>query len=278
MEHQFDPTTEPGARSYPISIEHVTKRYGPVTAVDDVSFRVEKGEILGFLGPNGAGKTTTMRVITGYLPASEGTVRVAGFDVFEDSTEVRRRIGYLPENPPLYDDMGVVPYLRFAAKLRGVRSDRVTERRFRQDERFEEVELAHQTMEFLYADGDFCVFMHPETYEQINLPREILGPYLPYLEPNQSLNVELLDGQPLQVDYPETVELHVESTPEPLHMDDGSVPKDATLSNGMQVQVPQFVKKGDKVLFSKYAGTEIKVEGEELLIMREDDIVGVIEG
>jgi elongation factor P len=133
------------------------------------------------------------------------------------------------------------------AKLRGVRSDRVTERRFRQDERFEEVELEYQTMEFLYEDGDFCVFMHPETYEQVNLPKESLGSFLPYLEPNQSMKVELLDGEPLQVDYPATVELLVESTPEPLHMDDSSVPKDATLSNGMEVQVPQFVKEGDTV-------------------------------
>jgi elongation factor P len=133
------------------------------------------------------------------------------------------------------------------AKLRGLRSDRVTERRFRQDERFEEVELEHQTMEFLYEDGDFCVFMHPETFEQVNLPKESLGPYLPYLEPNQSMKVELLDGEPLQVDYPGTVDLRVESTPDPLHMDDSSVPKDATLSNGMQVQVPQFVKGGDTV-------------------------------
>ena len=133
------------------------------------------------------------------------------------------------------------------AKLRGVRSDRVIERRFRQDERFEEVELDHQTMEFLYEDGDFCVFMHPETYEQVNLPKESLGLFLPYLEPNLSLKVELLDGVPLQVSYPATVELRVESTPEPLHMDDSSVPKDATLSNGMQVQVSQFVKEGDTV-------------------------------
>ena len=118
------------------------------------------------------------------------------------------------------------------AKLRGVQSDRVTERRFRQDERFEEVELEHQTMEFLYEEGDFCVFMHPETYEQVNLPKQSLGSFLPYLEPNQSVKVELLDGVPLQVSYPPTVDLIVESTPEPLHMDDSSVPKDATLPDG----------------------------------------------
>ena len=133
------------------------------------------------------------------------------------------------------------------AKLRSIQSDRVTERRFRQDEKFEEVELEYQAMEFLYEDGDFCVLMHPETYEQVNFPKESLGPFYPYLEPNQSLKVELLDGVPLHMSYPPTVELRVESTPEPLHMDDSSVPKDATLSNGMEVQVPQFVKEGDTV-------------------------------
>ena len=93
-----------------IEVQHLTKRYGSVTAVSDVSFRVEKGEILGFLGPNGAGKTTTMRVLTGYMPATEGRA-VAGFDVFEQPLEVKRRIGYLPETPPLYPDMTVRDYL-----------------------------------------------------------------------------------------------------------------------------------------------------------------------
>src|SRR6202050_1016417 len=80
-----------------IEVQHLTKRYGPVTAVDDVSFRVDEGEILGFLGPNGAGKTTTMRVITGYMPATEGQAVVAGHDVFTEPLEAKRRIGYLPE-------------------------------------------------------------------------------------------------------------------------------------------------------------------------------------
>src|SRR5439155_23815833 len=87
---------------------------------DGVSFQVEQGEVLGFLGPNGAGKTTTMRIITGYMPATDGTVRVDGFDVFEKPLDVRRRIGYLPENPPLYLDMTVSSYLRFVAKIKGV--------------------------------------------------------------------------------------------------------------------------------------------------------------
>ena len=88
-----------------IEVQHLTKRYGRVTAVDDVSFRVERGEILGFLGPNGAGKTTTMRILTGYMPATEGKAIVAGFDVFDQPIEAKRRTGYLPETPPLYPDM-----------------------------------------------------------------------------------------------------------------------------------------------------------------------------
>ena len=103
-----------------IEVANLSKRYGDLAAVQDLSFTAHPGEILGFLGPNGAGKTTTLRVITGFLPATSGTVRVCGFDFFEQSAEVRRRIGYLPENPPLYNDMMVVPYLRFAARIHGV--------------------------------------------------------------------------------------------------------------------------------------------------------------
>jgi ABC-2 type transport system ATP-binding protein len=101
-----------------IEFQHLSKRYGPVTAVNDVSFRVEKGEILGFLGPNGAGKTSTMRVITGYMPPSEGKVTVAGFDVFTNPIEAKKRTGYLPETPPLYPDMTVREYLHFAARIK----------------------------------------------------------------------------------------------------------------------------------------------------------------
>jgi ABC-2 type transport system ATP-binding protein len=103
-----------------IEVANLSKRYGDLFAVKDVSFTAAPGHILGFLGPNGAGKTTTMRIITGFLPATAGTVRVDGFDVFEQSAEVRRRIGYLPENPPLYNDMSVTPYLRFVARLKGL--------------------------------------------------------------------------------------------------------------------------------------------------------------
>jgi len=106
-----------------IEVQHLSKRYGSFTAVDDVSFRVESGEILGFLGPNGAGKTTTMRIITGYMPASEGKAFVAGYDVFEQPLDAKKRTGYLPETPPLYPDMTVREYLMFVAKIKGVRKD-----------------------------------------------------------------------------------------------------------------------------------------------------------
>ncbi len=105
-----------------IEVQHLTKRFGPVTAVEDISFRVERGEILGFLGPNGAGKTTTMRILTGYMPATEGRAVVAGFDVFDQPVEAKRRTGYLPETPPLYPDMSVAEYLSFVAKIKGVPS------------------------------------------------------------------------------------------------------------------------------------------------------------
>jgi ABC-2 type transport system ATP-binding protein len=108
-----------------IDVQHVTKHFGPVTAIRDVSFSVAPGEIVGFLGPNGAGKTTTMRILACFMPASGGTARVAGYDVFRESLEVRRRIGYLPENVPLYVDMRVAPYLEFVAEVKGVgRMDR----------------------------------------------------------------------------------------------------------------------------------------------------------
>ena len=103
-----------------IEVESLTKRYGRTTAVDGVSFRVERGEILGFLGPNGAGKTTTMRILTCYLPPTEGTARVAGYDVFSQPMEVKRRVGYLPETPPLYPDMSVREYLDFCSRIKGV--------------------------------------------------------------------------------------------------------------------------------------------------------------
>lgn len=103
-----------------IEVEQLSKIYGSTSAIQDVTFSVEPGEILGFLGPNGAGKTTTMRILSGYLPATSGSAQIAGYDVHENSMEVRRRIGYLPETPPLYPDMTVEGFLHFVARIKGV--------------------------------------------------------------------------------------------------------------------------------------------------------------
>src|SRR5438876_10977651 len=118
-----------------IKVEGLTKRYARNVAVDNISFEVEKGGIVGFLGPNGAGKTTTMRVLTCFLPPTSGSASVAGFDVLEQPLEVKKRIGYLPESPPLYPEMEVKEYLTFVGRLKGIpaadiatRVDEVTER------------------------------------------------------------------------------------------------------------------------------------------------------
>ena len=103
-----------------IKVDHLAKRYADVYAVNDISFEVHQGEILGLLGPNGAGKTTTMRILTCYMPATSGTATVAGYDVFRESINVRKQIGYLPENVPLYPEMRVREYLSFRAKLKRV--------------------------------------------------------------------------------------------------------------------------------------------------------------
>lgn len=103
-----------------IEVQNITKNYGPFQALKNISFQVDKGQIVGFLGPNGAGKTTTMRILTCFMPASSGRVNVAGYDVFKESREVRKRIGYLPENVPLYPEMTVTKYLRYMAKIRSV--------------------------------------------------------------------------------------------------------------------------------------------------------------
>ncbi|GAB4579653.1 MAG: gliding motility-associated ABC transporter ATP-binding subunit GldA [Anaerolineales bacterium] len=110
-----------------IQVEGLTKDYGARLAVDNLTFHAEKGEILGFLGPNGAGKTTTMRILSGYMPPTSGKVSIAGFDVVEQSLDVRRRVGYLPETVPLYQDMTVFEYLKFMGSLRNIQSveDRV---------------------------------------------------------------------------------------------------------------------------------------------------------
>lgn len=103
-----------------IEVQNLTKRYRDRLAIDRLTFNVEQGEILGFLGPNGAGKSTTMKILTGFLPASEGRAKIGGFDVFEQPLEVKRRIGYLPETPPLYSEMTVRGYLKFVARLKGL--------------------------------------------------------------------------------------------------------------------------------------------------------------
>lgn len=121
-----------------IEVQHLTKDYGRFTAVNDISFKVDKGEVLGFLGPNGAGKTTTMRILTGYMPATSGKAIVAGFDVFEAPLEAKRRTGYLPETPPLYPDMSVREYLDFVARIKGVPS---SERRQRVESSMERTRI-----------------------------------------------------------------------------------------------------------------------------------------
>ncbi len=127
-----------------IQVEGLTKRYGERTAINGLTFQANKGEVVGFLGPNGAGKTTTMRILTGYMPASEGQGKVAGYDLFTESIEVRRRVGYLPENVPLYPEMSVVQYLDFMAELRQIpnRNDRV-------DEVMEQVSIADRAESFI---------------------------------------------------------------------------------------------------------------------------------
>lgn len=111
-----------------IEVTHLTKRYAGRTALADISFQVGRGEIVGLLGDNGAGKSTTMRILSGFLPATSGTARVAGFDVFHEAEEARRRIGYMPENNPLHNEMRVREYLRFRARLKGLSRRRTRER------------------------------------------------------------------------------------------------------------------------------------------------------
>ena len=106
-----------------IEATNLSKRYGRHLAVRDATFSVARGEIVGFLGPNGAGKTTTLRMLTGYLPPSGGSARIADFDIFRQSIEARKRIGYMPENVPLYDDMRVREYLSFRARIKGLSND-----------------------------------------------------------------------------------------------------------------------------------------------------------
>lgn len=129
-----------------IEVKDLTKSYGQITAVDHISFGVNKGEILGFLGPNGAGKTTTMRILTGFMPATSGTASIAGFDVTTDSMDVRRHIGYLPEAPPVYPDMSVESYLDFVARIKNVPAEK---RRTRVDDAMSKTNLTERRHELI---------------------------------------------------------------------------------------------------------------------------------
>lgn len=111
-----------------IKVKHLTKRFGTTRAVDDVSFEVSRGEVVGFLGPNGAGKTTTMRILTCFLPADEGSASIADYDIFNDSLQVRQRVGYLPESAPSYTDMEIIEFLEYIARLRTIPKDQIRPR------------------------------------------------------------------------------------------------------------------------------------------------------
>jgi gliding motility-associated transport system ATP-binding protein len=129
-----------------ITVQHITKRYGTHVAIEDVTFDVKQGEILGFLGPNGAGKTTTMRIITCFMPPSSGRVEVAGFDCLEQPQEVKTRIGYLPETPPLYQEMTVTEYLRFVGELKRLPSSRIPGRMAQVIEQLGLGEVSHRVI------------------------------------------------------------------------------------------------------------------------------------
>jgi len=161
-----------------IRVEHLTKTYGPRVAVADITFNVEKGEVLGFLGPNGAGKTTTMRILTGYLPPSGGRAEVAGYDVGTHSLQARQNIGYLPETVPLYPDMSVRSYLDFMAKLKSAR-----DRRREVDRAMEKARIAHRA-------GDAIGKLSKGLRQRVGLAQALLGdpPVLILDEPTSGLD------------------------------------------------------------------------------------------
>ena len=161
-----------------IRVEHLTKNYGPRVAVADITFDVDKGEVLGFLGPNGAGKTTTMRMLTGYLPPSGGRVEVAGFDVATQSLQARANIGYLPETVPLYADMSVRSYLDFMGKIKGIK-----ERRREVDRAMEKARIAHRA-------GDQIGKLSKGLRQRVGLAQAVLGdpPVLILDEPTSGLD------------------------------------------------------------------------------------------
>jgi ABC-2 type transport system ATP-binding protein len=161
-----------------IRVEHLTKNYGPRVAVADVTFEVDKGEVLGFLGPNGAGKTTTMRILTGYLPPSGGRAEVAGFDVATHSLQARANIGYLPETVPLYPDMTVRSYLDFMGKIKGTK-----DRRRQVDRAMEKARIAHRA-------GDQIGKLSKGLRQRVGLAQALLGdpPVLILDEPTSGLD------------------------------------------------------------------------------------------
>ncbi|BAS25892.1 ABC transporter ATP-binding protein [Limnochorda pilosa] len=163
-----------------IRLEHVSKRYAGRSAVEDLSFEVGEGEVVGFLGPNGAGKTTTMRIITGYMPPSEGRVELAGFDPVENPTEVKSRIGYLPENPPVYPEMTVLAYLRFVSDLK----------RIPRPQRTRQVEQAMERTDLGPARGRLIGHLSRGYRQRVGLAQALLGepPVLILDEPTVGLD------------------------------------------------------------------------------------------
>lgn len=163
-----------------IEVSALTKRYRDRVAVDQLSFSVAEGEILGFLGPNGAGKSTTMKILTGFLPASEGTARIAGFDVFAHPMEVKRRVGYLPETPPLYPEMTVRGYLRFVAEIKGLRGKA----------RNAEVERVESATHLADVSGRVIQNLSKGFRQRVGLAQALLGspPVLILDEPTEGLD------------------------------------------------------------------------------------------
>jgi ABC-2 type transport system ATP-binding protein len=239
-----------------IEVKNLTKRYGSVTAINDVSFTVDSGEIVGLLGPNGAGKSTTLKILSCYLPASGGDVRVGGADIFTDSFAVRRKIGYLPESVPLYNDMRVVEYLRFRGGLKGLRGRRLRER---MDVVLDRCELGEHRRTIIgtlskgfrqrvgLAD---CLLHEPEC---LILDEPTIG-----LDPNQIRNIRELIRE-LAQQYTVLISTHILSEVEVLCervliLDQGSI----VASDSPQALVGMM--EGNEIVFVEVAGKLAAVE------------------